>query len=92
MHLFRHQFASGLAAASASTGDLVAAGGWSSSRMAERYAHVTQERLLALANRAIRDRGTSETRKSYRGTRLARIPLSFRFYLVDPTGIEPVTF
>ena len=48
MHLFRHLAASGLAARGASTADLVSFGGWSSSRMADRYTHTHHRRLLAV--------------------------------------------
>ena len=48
MHLFRHLAASGMAARGASTADLVSFGGWSSSRMADRYTHTHHRRLLAV--------------------------------------------
>lgn len=48
MHLFRHLFASRLAERGAGRADLREAGGWSSSRMADRYTHARMERLREL--------------------------------------------
>lgn len=48
LHLFRHLAASRAAAAGFSTADLVAFGGWSGSRMADRYTHTHHRRMLAL--------------------------------------------
>jgi integrase len=48
LHLFRHLFASRLAERGAGRADLRDAGGWSSSRMADRYTHTRMERLREL--------------------------------------------
>jgi integrase len=48
LHLFRHLFASRLAERGAGRADLREAGGWSSSRMADRYTHARLERLREL--------------------------------------------
>ncbi|HEX8912911.1 MAG TPA: tyrosine-type recombinase/integrase, partial [Humisphaera sp.] len=48
MHLFRHLFASRLAERGAGRQELRDAGGWSSSRMADRYTHSRMDRLRAL--------------------------------------------
>jgi integrase len=48
LHLFRHLFASRLAERGAGRADLRDAGGWSSSRMADRYTHTRMERLRDL--------------------------------------------
>jgi integrase len=48
LHLFRHLAASAAAARGFSTADLVAFGGWSGSRMADRYTHTHHRRMLAL--------------------------------------------
>lgn len=48
MHLWRHLFASRLAERGAGRHELRDAGGWSSSRMADRYTHARLERLRAL--------------------------------------------
>jgi integrase len=48
LHLFRHLAASSAAARGFSTADLVAFGGWSGSRMADRYTHTHHRRMLAL--------------------------------------------
>jgi integrase len=51
MHLFRHAAASRAAEAGASVAELQLLGGWSSSRMAERYTHARLDRLRGLMNR-----------------------------------------
>lgn len=48
MHLFRHLFASRLSERGAGNRELTDAGGWSSTRMAERYTHARMERLRQL--------------------------------------------
>jgi integrase len=48
LHLFRHLFASRLAERGAGRQELRDAGGWSSSRMADRYTHARMDRLRAL--------------------------------------------
>jgi integrase len=48
MHLWRHLFASRLAERGAGRHELRDAGGWSSSKMADRYTHARLERLRAL--------------------------------------------
>ncbi len=48
LHLFRHLFASRLAERGAGRAELREAGGWSSSRMADRYTHPRLERLRGL--------------------------------------------
>ncbi len=48
LHLWRHLFASRLAERGAGRADLRDAGGWSTSRMADRYTHTRMERLRAL--------------------------------------------
>lgn len=48
MHLFRHLFASRLAERGAGRHELRDAGGWSSTRMVDRYTHARMERLAAL--------------------------------------------
>jgi len=48
LHLFRHVFASRLAERGAGQHELRDAGGWSSSRMADRYTHARLERLREL--------------------------------------------
>jgi integrase len=48
MHLWRHLFASRLAERGAGRHELRDAGGWSSSRMADRYTHARLDRLRAL--------------------------------------------
>lgn len=50
LHLFRHAAASALARRGASNADLLAFGGWSSSRMVDRYTHTTHKRLLELVD------------------------------------------
>ena len=51
MHLFRHAAASRAAEAGASVAEIQLLGGWSSSRMAERYTHARLDRLRGLLNR-----------------------------------------
>jgi integrase len=48
LHLFRHLFASRLAERGAGRAELRDAGGWASSRMADRYTHARLERLRQL--------------------------------------------
>lgn len=48
MHLFRHVAASRFAGLGGGMHDLKALGGWTSTRMAERYSHTTTRRLLDL--------------------------------------------
>lgn len=48
LHLFRHLFASRLAERGAGRHELRDAGGWSSTRMVDRYTHARMERLAAL--------------------------------------------
>jgi integrase len=48
MHLFRHVAASSVDARGGSRGDLVAFGGWSGSRMADRYSKSSHKRILAI--------------------------------------------
>jgi integrase len=48
MHLFRHVAASAFAAKGATTADLVAFGGWSGSRMVEKYVRTHHRRMLAV--------------------------------------------
>jgi integrase len=48
LHLFRHLFASRLSERGAGRAELRDAGGWSSSRMADRYTHARMERLRQL--------------------------------------------
>jgi integrase len=62
MHLFRHAAASRAAEAGASVAEIQLLGGWSSSRMAERYTHARLERLRDLLN--VR---TQEAQKKTRG-------------------------
>lgn len=50
LHLFRHLFASRLAERGAGRAELRDAGGWSSSRMPDRYTHARMERLRALVD------------------------------------------
>lgn len=50
MHLFRHAFASRLAERGAGNHELRDAGGWSSSRMADRYTHARLDRLRQLVS------------------------------------------
>lgn len=57
LHLFRHLAASRAAAAGFSTADLVAFGGWSGSRMADRYTHTHHRRMLDLLDGA--DKGST---------------------------------
>lgn len=52
LHLFRHLFASRLAERGAGRQELRDAGGWSSSRMADRYTHARLERLRELVEPA----------------------------------------
>ena len=66
MHLFRHLAASSMAARGASTADLVSFGGWSSSRMADRYSHTHHKRLLAVLDSGKKGHG--------RGTRKRKAP------------------
>jgi integrase len=66
MHLFRHLAASSMAARGASTADLVSFGGWSSSRMADRYSHTHHKRLLAVLD--------SGEKGHARGTRKKKAP------------------
>lgn len=51
MHLFRHAAASRAAEAGASVAEVQLLGGWSSSRIAERYVHARLDRLRGLLNR-----------------------------------------
>jgi integrase len=55
MHLFRHLFASRLAERGAGRHELREAGGWSSSRMADRYTHARMDRLRALVEGGTRE-------------------------------------
>lgn len=55
LHLFRHVAASGLDARGASRADLVAFGGWSGSRMADRYSRSSHRRMLALLDADVRN-------------------------------------
>ena len=50
LHLMRHLFASRLDERGAGTGELKAAGGWSSNRMVERYSHARLARLRQLVD------------------------------------------
>ncbi len=50
MHLFRHLFASRIAERGAGRHELRDAGGWTSSRMADRYTHARMDRLRALVD------------------------------------------
>jgi integrase len=55
MHLWRHLFASRIAERGAGRHELTAAGGWSSSRMADRYTHARMDRLRALVEGRTQD-------------------------------------
>lgn len=82
MHLFRHLFASRLAERGAGRQELRDAGGWSSSRMADRYTHSRMDRLRALV-----EGGTREAPKTTGGQPEGQPPV----ITVDPEGIEPST-
>jgi integrase len=59
LHLFRHLFASRIAERGAGRHELRDAGGWSSSRMADRYTHARLERLRELIEGAAAGRSGS---------------------------------
>ena len=72
MHLFRHVAASAMDARGASRADLVAFGGWSGSRMADRYSRSSHRRMLALLDAP---EGHSRGTRKKKGTPVSRNPL-----------------
>jgi integrase len=77
LHLFRHLFASRLAERGAGRADLRDAGGWSSSRMADRYTHSRMDRLRELVEGPIagRTRGGAVAEKVTGGSELPEPPV-----------------
>jgi integrase len=67
MHLFRHAAASRAAEAGASVAEIQLLGGWSSSRMAERYTHARLDRLRSLLNRGTEGAQTPAPKKTKGG-------------------------
>jgi integrase len=64
MHLFRHVAASSFAAKGATTADLVAFGGWSGSRMVEKYVRTHHRRMLAVMDGASGDTPQADKKKA----------------------------
>ena len=71
MHLFRHVAASSFAARGATPADLVAFGGWSGSRMVDKYVRTHHRRMLAVLDGPEKghDRGTLPLAKEEGGSR-----------------------
>jgi integrase len=91
LHLARHLFASRLAERGAGRHELRDAGGWSSTRMVDRYTHARMERLAALVEGPPGHTGGTPGPDAKTGGPESPEPPADTADLVDPTRIELVT-